>query len=32
MLVGKDVWWLWVEGGIEFYDGEDEFCRRQEGL
>lgn len=31
MLAGKDVWWSWVEGGIEFYDGEDEPCRRQEG-
>lgn len=30
MLAGKDVWWSWVEGGIEFYDGE-EPCRRQEG-
>uniref|UniRef100_A0A8W8ML50 Uncharacterized protein n=1 Tax=Magallana gigas TaxID=29159 RepID=A0A8W8ML50_MAGGI len=31
MLAGKDVWWSWVEGGIEFYDGEDEPCRKQEG-
>lgn len=31
MLAGKDEWWSWVEGGIEFYDGEDEPCRRQEG-
>lgn len=31
LLAGKDVWWSWVEGCIEFYDGEDEPCRRQEG-
>lgn len=32
MLAGKDVWlsWVHVEGGIEFYDGEDEPCRKQE--
>lgn len=31
LLAEKDVWWSWVEGCIEFYDGEDESCRRQEG-
>lgn len=31
MLAGKDVWWSWVECGIEFYGGEDDPCRRQEG-